>query len=134
VARVRVELDRCGVCQGIYLDNGELRDLTGDRTLAKWLVKHVEFGEPSRLVCPGCQETMESLQPGKVMVEVCRNCHGIWLDWSELEQLGRVTHEELKQAGMDELDTIFEPPGEDHEHHHGPVGLLGRICHKASRR
>lgn len=127
-------MDRCEVCKGIYLDDGELRDLTGDRSLAKWLIRHARSGDHSRLTCPGCGEGMESLQPGKVQVEVCTDCHGIWLDWSELEMLGQVTQEDLERSEleMEDMGRLFEPPDEGDDHP-GPVSLLQRLGHKFHR-
>jgi len=130
-----VELDRCEVCKGIYLDDGELKALTGKRSLARWLTKHAKEGEHSRLACPGCGGSLESLLPGKVQVEVCRNCHGLWLDWSELNMLLNVTPEDLKQAERDLEDPegLFGPPGEGTDDH-GPVSLLGWLSHKLHRK
>ena len=133
--RATVEIDRCDVCKGLYLDDGELRDLTGRRSLARWMVKHANKGQPCRLTCPGCGGCMDSLTPGKVQVEVCLSCHGIWLDWSELNILINVTEDELKQAeeDLEDPEGLLDTPAMGGEHS-GPVSLLGWLSRKAHKR
>ncbi len=42
--------------------------------------------------CPKCGMDLQKLKKGPVEVDTCFNCHGLWLDKGELEQL--VGHEE----------------------------------------
>lgn len=37
--------------------------------------------------CPKCGMDLQSLEKGKVQVDYCFNCHGLWLDQGELAQL-----------------------------------------------
>ena len=37
--------------------------------------------------CPKCGMELHSLDKGKVQVEACFHCHGLWLDQGELEAL-----------------------------------------------
>ena len=37
--------------------------------------------------CPKCGMDLHTLEKGKVEVDTCFNCHGIWLDAGELEQI-----------------------------------------------
>lgn len=37
--------------------------------------------------CPKCGFDLQALHRGKVEIDTCFNCHGIWLDAGELEQL-----------------------------------------------
>jgi hypothetical protein len=46
--------------------------------------------------CPKCGMDLQKLEKGKVEVDACFNCHGIWLDTGELEQL---VHEGRNTSG-----------------------------------
>jgi uncharacterized protein len=37
--------------------------------------------------CPRCGLDLHTLTKGKLEIDTCFNCHGIWLDAGELEQL-----------------------------------------------
>lgn len=37
--------------------------------------------------CPSCQKQMREVREANVAIDVCNNCHGVWLDAGELEQL-----------------------------------------------
>jgi uncharacterized protein len=39
------------------------------------------------LKCPKCGMDLQTLSKGKVEVDTCFNCHGLWLDAGELESL-----------------------------------------------
>jgi len=39
------------------------------------------------LTCPKCQGKMRSVERGGVIVDVCKQCRGVFLDRGELEQL-----------------------------------------------
>jgi uncharacterized protein len=39
--------------------------------------------------CPKCGMDLHAITKGKVQLDTCFNCHGIWLDAGELEQLLR---------------------------------------------
>jgi mannose-1-phosphate guanylyltransferase len=46
--------------------------------------------------CPKCGMDLQVLQRGKVEVDTCFNCHGVWLDAGELELL----HEQMEGEGQ----------------------------------
>lgn len=37
--------------------------------------------------CPKCGMNLSEIAKGKVVLDTCFNCHGIWLDQGELERL-----------------------------------------------
>src|SRR5262245_12291436 len=39
--------------------------------------------------CPKCGMDLHEISKGKVAVDTCFNCHGVWLDAGELEELLR---------------------------------------------
>ena len=82
-----VIIDVCPKCQGIWLDDNELKKILGDRKLANYLTKHIGTQSKSKLVCPRCGGLMDLEYAEDVEIDVCLNCHGSWLDCGELERL-----------------------------------------------
>ncbi|QFZ23628.1 TFIIB-type zinc ribbon-containing protein [Saccharothrix syringae] len=39
------------------------------------------------MICPKCQDLMQTITRGSVHIEQCENCHGVFLDGGELEQI-----------------------------------------------
>ncbi len=37
--------------------------------------------------CPKCGMDLQTLSKGKVEIDTCFNCHGVWLDAGELDQV-----------------------------------------------
>lgn len=37
--------------------------------------------------CPKCGMDLQTLTKGKVEIDTCFNCHGVWLDAGELDQI-----------------------------------------------
>jgi len=44
----------------------------------------------SVLVCPVCQASMRETNKNGVLIDVCTQCRGVWLDRGELEKLASV--------------------------------------------
>lgn len=82
-----VIIDVCPKCQGIWLDNNELKKILGDRKLANYLTKHIGTQSKSKLVCPRCGGLMDLEYALDVEIDVCLVCNGAWLDAGELERL-----------------------------------------------
>ncbi len=40
--------------------------------------------------CPKCGHDLREQDSGHIKVDVCAQCHGVWLDSGELEMIGRV--------------------------------------------
>lgn len=68
-------------------------DIENKRRLAKQTAEKLAAEERAKLKalhymhCPKCGMELKTLDQGKVQVEACFNCHGVWLDKGELEQL-----------------------------------------------
>jgi len=82
-----VTVDQCPNCEGMFLDRGEVKRITGHDKLDELLTKKVGTDSDSELVCPGCGMVMDLEDAAGTNVEVCLSCHGVWLDAGELEQL-----------------------------------------------
>ena len=92
-------LDRCGSCNAIWLDGGELESLewgrgAGADTLAAQRRAETE-SEAARVVevldlCPRCQRGLEIAFIGAVAVDRCPHCGGIFFDQGELQTVLRL--------------------------------------------
>ena len=89
------EIERCGECNGIFLDDGELGAIV---RLMK-LYRSVKLEEPeietlddvNRLPynCPADGSKLTREDYGGLPVDTCDECRGIWLDDGELVSLKR---------------------------------------------
>ena len=102
-----VEIDSCSVCNGIWLDKGELESIQQIREnnydlelderslMSSHITSAYQLGKKPtdrELTCPSCQETMIQKEYGYsslIMIDVCPNmtCQGMWLDHGELQAL-----------------------------------------------
>jgi uncharacterized protein len=86
----KIELDICAFCRGVWFDADELRLL-----LESLRLKVDEMGrDPAKPTqekgrkCPYCRKDMLKalIGPGEgVMVDRCKNGHGLWFDGGELD-------------------------------------------------
>lgn len=109
-------VDTCGDCGGFFLDKNELLRLTGDRRLNS--VLRDEAGvQPAAIGCPACGTSMvreivrvRDTEPdaiealpvdgGRVAVDVCPGCFGLWLDRGELDILrARINRAPVEREG-----------------------------------
>lgn len=90
-----VVVDQCAVCQGIWLDVGELRAVIDfqrqhpeSALAADAPAAHYEVTGP----CPRCggegnMTRITSLHDDSLVLDSCPVCYGIWLDGGELQRL-----------------------------------------------
>jgi len=50
-----------------------------------------KFGE-KLLKCPRCGIKMEKLKKSNVVIDVCKKCHGMWLDAGEIDKLANMAN------------------------------------------
>lgn len=50
------------------------------------------------MMCPNCQTEMKEISRQGVMIDMCAQCHGIWLDRGELNKLLEVSRQDLNEA------------------------------------
>ena len=85
-----VEIDNCFNCHGIWLDSGELEQLIRDSkekdTVSEQLSRVVKSSE-KKIKCPICNKKMNKAMIFDVIVDVCKNGHGVWFDGGELEKI-----------------------------------------------
>ena len=103
-----VEVDVCPKCHGIFLDQKEIRTLTGSSSLNKLLTKYLGLDSDSQLICPNCGGLMDGEDAGGVRVDVCLDCSGVWLDAGELERLGAMSDAEFRGFTPDKIEEILK--------------------------
>lgn len=89
----QVEIDHCSACGGVWLDSGELEIIigessTGNSTTAVFRTDSTR--KERKIRCPKCGKKMEKGYWEKVsdiLLDHCRQGHGIWLDKGELNIL-----------------------------------------------
>jgi len=86
----QVEIDHCPDCGGIWLDAGELEMLLGDSQHSQDFLAGMKIASTTEKVhrCPICAKKMFKVEfPAQtpVIIDCCKNQHGIWLDAGELE-------------------------------------------------
>ncbi len=113
-----VEVDLCDSCGGLWLDRGELAKLKftgGDNAINS--LQQLTMGHRSvppdteavTLHCPACEGTLELLPVGKIKLDLCKKCQGMWLDWGELEPAMSALDEQTDPALLDTLMGLLPP-------------------------
>lgn len=128
-----VTVDICPACSGEFLDEGEIKRLTGDRDLHKLLTEYLGRDAESELVCPDCGGLMDAemldLEDEAVEVDVCMACHGVWLDDGELAKLQETTVD-FGDLDDEKLAEIWDAKTSSGRR----KGLLGRLLGGLRRR
>ena len=83
-----LELDRCPECKGLWFDENEFETLLG-RKAHKELTVPAYAIEKHNESCPRCESILyEFCYPGTMtLVDVCKDCNGIWLDNNEWKEI-----------------------------------------------
>ncbi|MBW2524861.1 MAG: zf-TFIIB domain-containing protein [Deltaproteobacteria bacterium] len=85
-------VDRCSGCGGLWLDQGELREICP--TLSDLPERHLEvecLGARSTHLptCPRCSARPYSFRVVDLEIDCCTQCGGAWLDEVEHEEIAR---------------------------------------------
>ncbi len=88
-----LEVDLCPKCGGLWLDRGEITQAAQlpDKELARLrgLLRGSSGPPPvpteNKGPCPACEGHLSEVMLGKVHVDYCGTCHGIFLDRGELQ-------------------------------------------------
>jgi Zn-finger nucleic acid-binding protein len=95
-----IGLDVCGKCDGVWLDDGELRE-TARRLIAEGKIPDAKIEVNGNVVsiwgvsektrkCPKCRRQMRKINyayDSNVIVDKCDFCNGIWTNSGELQKL-----------------------------------------------
>jgi Zn-finger nucleic acid-binding protein len=88
-----LEVDLCPKCGGLWLDRGEITRTAklADAELARLRALLAGSSGPppipteNKAPCPSCPGSLAEVLLGKVHVDYCNKCHGLFLDKGELE-------------------------------------------------
>ena len=73
------------------------------------------IADPTTLTCPKCEAPMEKVEFGRISVDRCPVCDGLWFDGDEHERLKGMTGAESIDVGSDrEAAKTHRPPQEMH--------------------
>jgi hypothetical protein len=122
-----IELDYCNSCKGVWFDSGELELLLKSQGLEESkaffdgiLSSQEAVSSEKKRKCPICGRKMKKTaiggQPG-ILIDVCREKHGLWFDGGEVTQL--IRHLAGKQPSKHDsgeqvisfLEQVFKTPG-----------------------
>ena len=84
-----IELDQCSKCGGLWFDWGEAGIFTDRKAEFQKMLDEAFVGAKSAdRDCPRCDESMlRAAVKGKIEIDQCPSCEGLWLDDTELETL-----------------------------------------------
>jgi Zn-finger nucleic acid-binding protein len=94
-----IKVDRCGVCQGIWLDHDELDTLEDTAFDQDELKGTVVFGsEAGNRHCPKCGDPLHKFKYRlhDLQLEFCEQKHGFWLDGGEEQRVIEIMKDEIK--------------------------------------
>jgi Zn-finger nucleic acid-binding protein len=94
-----IELDYCNSCKGVWFDSGELELLIKSQGLEEpkaffdGILNSQEAASSERKrECPICGRKMKKTAidgHSEILIDVCRDRHGLWFDGGEVAQLIR---------------------------------------------
>jgi Zn-finger nucleic acid-binding protein len=94
-----IELDYCNSCKGVWFDSGELELLLRSQGLEEpkafldgILNSQEAASSEKKRNCPICSRKMKKTAIGgqpELLIDVCRDKHGLWFDGGEVAQLIR---------------------------------------------
>jgi Zn-finger nucleic acid-binding protein len=107
-----IQVDACGRCGGVWLDEGELAaiEASTERDYSKELERMDELaGETPKHAgiakCPKCGAEMaarEYAHSSRIVIDVCPEGHGVWLDGGELKALEVFFEASKKRANSED--------------------------------
>src|SRR5680860_426009 len=91
-----VKIDRCSHCGGLWFDKNELRISRDNRDnnliwldFDLWEDKNKLMVSGKSIDCPRDGKPLFKIKYGStdIMVDICLDCHGVWLDKNELDKI-----------------------------------------------
>lgn len=110
----QTEVDYCPSCYGLWLDGGELEILLSEKRYENKLFSSfttVLDSKEKKLKCPVCRKIMEKVKAGEnleIIIDRCRNNHGLWFDFGELNLLADYAAEGQQNPLSALLNDVFK--------------------------
>ena len=121
-----IELDYCNSCKGVWFDYGELELLLESHSLEETRVfldgilnSQEAVSSEKQRNCPVCGHKMKKTAIGgqpEILIDICRDEHGLWFDGGEVTQMiGRLAGEhppkhDSKGQVISFLEEVFKAP------------------------
>jgi len=121
-----IELDYCNSCKGVWFDYGELELLLESHSLEETKVfldgilnSQEAVSSEKQRNCPVCGHKMKKTAIGgqtEILIDICRDEHGLWFDGGEVTQLiGHLAGEhpskhDSREQVISFLEEVFEAP------------------------
>jgi uncharacterized protein len=121
-----IELDYCNNCKGVWFDSGELDLLLKSQSLEEpkaffdgILNSPEATSAETKRKCPICGREMKKTAIGeqsRILIDVCRDKHGLWFDGGEVTQLmkhlagERPSKHNSKGQVVSFLEEVFKTP------------------------
>lgn len=67
------------------------------------------------MICPSCRVEMRQARKEEVIIDVCPQCRGVWLDPGELEKI--LAQSKHAMVEYDELYKFYDHHHKEHNHH-----------------
>jgi Zn-finger nucleic acid-binding protein len=110
-----VEIDYCTVCDGIWLDAGELELLLGEPEKARTLIESFKVDTSSvekPKKCPICDKKMQKVIVGSseppLLIDRCSRGDGLWFDKGELNDIFEKAKLDKENKIQELLKNMFE--------------------------
>ena len=104
-----ISLDWCDLCDGIWLDPGELsrlsRTVVDIPNLLPQPARSKTHQSSETPQCPRCKVGLEKIlyeQAGSLQVDRCPGCRGLWLERGELQEIYEKTSRKARMSGSEE--------------------------------
>ena len=105
-----VAIDACDLCYGIWLDRGELEQITSKegkvqdsvKALKEVLSEEPAVTEEASKNCPRCEKPMKKVNfktKDNVLADKCPECGGMWFDSGELISVTDKMEDEKSSCG-----------------------------------
>lgn len=109
---LNVFADHCPKCEGVFLDEDELKRLTGKRNVNQLITEYLGIDVGGDLVCPSCGGLMDDERfkgvEGEITIDVCTACHGVWLDKGELEAIAKLDDKSFDKLSEEKRAEVFD--------------------------
>jgi hypothetical protein len=121
-----IELDYCNNCKGVWFDSGELDLLLKSQSLEEpkaffdgILNSQEAVSSEKKRMCPICGRKMKKTAIGgqpAILIDVCRDRHGLWFDGGEVTQLmkhlagERPSKHDSRGQVVSFLEEVFKTP------------------------
>jgi Zn-finger nucleic acid-binding protein len=116
-----VEVDLCPKCGGLWLDYGEVAKLAvlpdAEVKPLKALLQGASGPPPvptdTKIPCPACPGQLKEVVLGKIHVDYCTKCKGLFLDKGELEGAVEAVRPKAKAAASKVVALAAKAAAED---------------------